>query len=60
MVMWDDNVQVLIMTMNKNIINAYISDNSNKFWITCVYGHHDMKHRQQVWDQLILGISTRC
>ena len=52
MCIWDNNVNVLIKSMNKNIISAYISDHYNKFWISCVYGHPELQHRQQVWNQL--------
>ena len=39
MIMWNVSVNVTIKDMNKNIINVYISDHFNHFWISCLYGH---------------------
>ena len=45
MILWDESVKVSIKFMNKNIINAYISDHHNNFWISCLYGHLEMQFR---------------
>ena len=53
MLIWDGNVRVDIKSMNKNIINAYISYQQNKVWLTCLYGHLEVQSKNQVWSQLI-------
>ena len=51
---WDETLKVMVKSMNKNVVNAYISDqHSNNFWITCLYGHPELHLRQQAWDQLL-------
>ena len=46
---WNETLKVMVKSMNKNAVNAYISDqHSNNFWITCLYGHPELHLRQQV------------
>ena len=52
MILWDENVKVDIKTMNKNLITAYIFNHQNGFWLTCLYGHPELQHRQHIQDQL--------
>ena len=52
LILWDENVNVVINSMNKNLINAYISNQYNSFCISCLYGYLELNQRQIVWDQL--------
>ena len=52
---WDDNLHVMIKSMKKNVVNAYISDHyHNNFWITCLYRNPKQHLRQEVWEQLLV------
>ncbi|XVF71339.1 hypothetical protein PTKIN_Ptkin12aG0029200 [Pterospermum kingtungense] len=53
LIIWDESVSVSIYSMNKNLIHVYISDNQNKFWVSCIYGHPKTHLRYTVWNQLI-------
>ena len=49
----ESSVKIDIYLLNKNLICAYPRDQQNHFWISCVYGHHEIQHRKHVWDKLI-------
>ena len=49
LVFWDESLNVMIKSINKNIVNAYITDHHfNSFWISCLYGHLELHLRNLV------------
>ncbi|OMO73971.1 Endonuclease/exonuclease/phosphatase [Corchorus olitorius] len=53
LILWNDEVQVEVIYMNKNLIFLYVVWGKRKFWLNCIHGHPNLQQRQQVWDQLI-------
>ena len=44
--------------MKKNFICVDISDSLNHFWLSCVYGHHNLQKWHKVWFDFIQFAST--
>ena len=42
LIIWDNNINVQMSLMKKNIICAYLSDCENNFWISCIYDHLEL------------------
>ena len=53
LIIWDDSISVHISLINDNIIYAYMSNGDNKFWISYVYGHSQLQHLKNVWDEIV-------
>ncbi|XVF53882.1 hypothetical protein PTKIN_Ptkin05aG0135400 [Pterospermum kingtungense] len=58
LLMWDQSIMIEARILNKNLICAYVEEKSHKFLFTTIYGHPILKHRQEVWNQLIAFSQT--
>ncbi|OMO74878.1 Endonuclease/exonuclease/phosphatase [Corchorus olitorius] len=53
LLLWKPEVNVEILSINKNLLSAYIICENKSFWLTCIYGSPQQRNRQRVWNELV-------